>query len=197
MATSSSHGILSPDLADFSPPVGTGPLLRFASEVPLQLIEAPPYPPAYTAMWTMVTDIQERVENLEGHLTYVNPRLAAQDNDFDSVSVAIADKAARFEAVLETGDEVEFHAVYASLRLDLRSLRDMKGLDKRRRFAVGYIFDALTHTSCSQIDDARMKAFRNSLAIALERRDLTPSDVDSVRSCLEGADFSFFPPEAG
>jgi hypothetical protein len=105
--------------------------------------------------------------------------------------------AIRSALVLEAGDEVELHAVYASLRMDLRSLREMQGLDKRRRFAVGYIFDALTHTSCSQIEDSRIKALRDSLAIALEPRELTPTDLDSVRSRLEGADFSFFPLEEG
>jgi len=94
MAKSASPETLSLDLADLSRPMITAPLLRSPDEVS----QFAAYPPGYTAMWTIVTDLQEQFQSI---LTYVNPRLATQESDFASISAAVADKAARSEAVLE------------------------------------------------------------------------------------------------
>ena len=53
MAKSASPETLSLDLADLSRPMITAPLLRSPDEVS----QFAAYPPGYTAMWTIVTDL--------------------------------------------------------------------------------------------------------------------------------------------
>jgi hypothetical protein len=156
-------------------------------------------PAEVSVLYQLVGDMQVRVNEMEGRLnqivSYVNPKLAPDDrNQFSGRAKALTDKLEEFVLARDHGDEVECFALRSSMRADLRVIRDSKGLHRNIRFAVGYVFDALTHTPLARIAAAQVDALRTALAVALGPSIPDAEQLHLVRTLLEKADFELFPP---
>jgi len=155
-----------------------------------QVLDAPSYP--VSVLFQIVDNLQDQIDQV---VSYVNPRLASQD-EFAGRSERVTAKLDELRTALSRGDDVELYAIRSSLRLDLRALRDTKDLHTNHRYAIGYVFDALTYTPFRRIGVPQIDALADSLSVALGSSVPGLDELDSVRSRLEAADFELFPPVA-
>jgi len=143
-----------------------------------------------TSLRSHVEDLRLRVEGLE----YVYPRLSQKGEIAPAIArESILVKLTELREAIKENDEVEIFGISASVRQDLKAQRDFPKIGRLRKFALGYIYDALSFTAPSSLEDRNVDSLVLALSIALETREPTANDLDSIRSVLESDGFELFP----
>lgn len=110
----------------------------------------------------------------------------------DALCRRVAEKLEKLERAVSQDDEVEVHAIGASIRYDLKDLRRAWQPHQHRRFALGYIYDALSFTPPKAISRDAVDAVKKAFAAASSEA-LTRDALLDIRDALDAAGLELQP----
>lgn len=126
---------------------------------------------------------------------YVRPRDAEDVTEFSDMKSGIEHADRNIGLLIKAvsnDDEVEAHGHWVSLKADLAALRHQKSFEQERRFAFGYLHDALRFTRFADLPTDGLPVLRRVLAIA-GKSQVCDSDLSTISRDLETAGFELAP----